>query len=205
MSTLAFVSLDRLDHPLLEDWKHLYHDAFPASERMTWGFFERVIPAEDRGHFIWAATLENKFVALASYGFDETESGKTMFLWYLATVPALRNQGVGQQVMAQIKQEAKENGCSAVVLEVSIPEEATSEEDAKIDQRRIGFYQRQGAFLIGGIRYIQSVDQPNEKPIPMHLMLIPLQELDIKAVIHIIEAMGAKVIGEITLKGMENK
>jgi GNAT superfamily N-acetyltransferase len=203
MSELNFISIDHLDHPLLEEWKHVYYDAFPRSERMTWGFFEKVIPAEERNHYVWAATQDDKFVALFSYGFDETEqSGNILFLWYLATAPALRNQGIGHQVMTEIKRLAQEAGCSAVVFEVNIPSEASNAEDAEFDRRRIGFYQRQGAFLIEGIHYEQSVDQPDEKPIPMHLMLIPLCTLDSPAIEDIILSMEAEIVGDITLQGL---
>jgi hypothetical protein len=68
-----------------------------------------------------------------------------------------------------------------LVFEVEKPEDAHSEAEHLIRQRRIGFYQRNGAFLLNGISYLQSVGS-HVLPTPMHIM------------IHSREPMSAEVI-----------
>jgi ribosomal protein S18 acetylase RimI-like enzyme len=149
-------------------------------------------------------TADNEFAGLASYGIGETDVGEVLFLWYLATVPALRNHGIGQAVMTEIKRRATENGCVGIVIEVAIPEMAPNRDEARLDFRRIGFYKRQGAKLVREIYYQQgvTVDEGDEQPekLPMHLMIVPTKDLTLDEYRVIAEAMGAEVIGEFDLE-----
>jgi ribosomal protein S18 acetylase RimI-like enzyme len=205
VSNIGFVEIDRLDHPLIPAWKALYLDAFPPTERMGWkAHFEKCIPERPQTHFVLAVTADNEFAGLASYGIDETDVGEVLFLWYLATVPALRSRGIGQAVMTEIKRRAEESGCVGVVIEVAIPELAPDRDEARLDFRRIGFYKRQGAKLVREIYYQQgvTVDEGDEQPekLPMHLMIIPIKDLTLDEYRVIAEAMGAEVVGEFDLE-----
>jgi ribosomal protein S18 acetylase RimI-like enzyme len=208
MSEVCFREIHDLSDPLLPAWKALYEEAFPLSERMGWKVhFEKCIPATPPSHWVVAVTLEddeNHLVALASYGIDSTDAGDVLFLWYLATDANLRGQGIGQQVMTEIKRRAAENACIGVVLEVAIPELAPNKEEARLDFRRIGFYKRQGARLVREIYYQQgvTVDEEDEQPepLPMHLMIIPVCEMSLDEYRVIAEAMDAEVVGEFDLE-----
>jgi GNAT superfamily N-acetyltransferase len=90
---------------------------------------------------------------------------------YLATRSDLRGQGVGAVLYQQVVEElCLRRGSEILLFEVEKPEvmAAESPEAAQLAQRRIDWYQRQGARLLEGIRYVQSVAwQP---PVEMALM-----------------------------------
>ena len=65
----------------------------------------------------------------------------------------------------------------AVLIEVERPDLAHTEVERVLAERRIAFYRRQGARLLEGVHYVQSVGL-HQPPLSMHVMLHPLQSLD---------------------------
>ena len=63
-------------------------------------------------------------------------------------------------------------GANLLVFEVEIPSLAAekSPEEAEWALRRINWYERRGAVMVHGIRYLQDVDSTEELT-PMHLMV----------------------------------
>jgi hypothetical protein len=67
-------------------------------------------------------------------------------------------------------------GARSIIFEVEIPEQAQTEPERALAERRICFYQRQGAYLLEGISYFQVIG-PHQNPIPMHLMVHGVEPL----------------------------
>ena len=98
-------------------------------------------------------------------------------LWYLAVVPNMRSKGIGAICYNEVHDKSQQAGMRAMIFEVDIPELAGSEETAAPARRRIAFYRRQGAYLLGGIDYMQSIGS-HQTPIPMHIMVHPFDTID---------------------------
>jgi hypothetical protein len=70
-----------------------------------------------------------------------------------------------------------------LLFEVEIPEKAHVAEGSgeEFAARRINWYRRQGARVLGGVRYFQSVDRPLP-PVEMHIMAHPLEPMSAAAI-----------------------
>jgi len=116
-----------------------------------------------------AATDEaGEFVGLAQY--EVLVEARAACLWYLAVVSERRCQGLGAAIYQEVVRRLGSLDLQALLIEVELPDHAASPESVELAQRRIGFYRRQGAGLLGGIHYLQSVG-PHQPPVPMHLMV----------------------------------
>jgi GNAT superfamily N-acetyltransferase len=162
-------SIRAVSDPLLLPWLDLYETAFPFNERILVSNILRSLPPFSTHDSIWLLALldaEKTFAGLAMFQrFREQNLG---FLYYLAIQPERRSQGLGGafygQAAAELFQEV-----SLLVFEVEKPELAEDAEKRQLAQRRIRFYQRQGARLLRGVEYLQSVGS-HCLPTPMHLM-----------------------------------
>ncbi len=198
---IRFVELTSLQDDLLLPWLDLYETAFPAAERVLVSQHLRALKrssalAERPEHHLLAAVDGNEaFAGLARY--QTLPDLGTAYLWYLATAPQVRNQGVGTRFYQEIARRVGSQGLRAMVIEVEIPgqEGGTAKaaeaeraganatwiengqaEDA-LAERRIAFYRRQGARLLEGIHYLQTVG-PHQPPIPMHVMFHAFAAMD---------------------------
>lgn len=112
-----------------------------------------------------------KFIGLVNYDF--CSDFRAALLWYLAAIPEVRNQGIGSKCYQELVRRSKEWGARAIVFEVELPEHS---DDADLARRRIGFYKRQGARLLTGIHYLQTVG--SHQPLtPMNIMVHPLEPM----------------------------
>lgn len=130
----------------------LYMEAFPPEERrdeaglkqqLTWSACQ-----------VKAIEKEGQFAGLCIFWeFDDF-----LFVEHLATEPSLRGQGIGEGVMDLLRNQ----GAKPVLLEVEPPENETS-------RRRIGFYMRNGFFLLDKEYWQPSYDfiRPD---LPLNLM-----------------------------------
>lgn len=161
--------------PHLLPWLDLYETAFPPPERMLVSFILDVIGKRKRGEpadtQLWAV-LDPTDALVGTVMFSLHPQVEVAFLWYLAVDPQRRSQGLGARIYQKIIQQIQPAGLKALVFEVEIPEG----ENAQNAWRRIKFYRREGAQLLHGIRYIQQVGW-HQPPIPMHVMIHPLQPL----------------------------
>ena len=79
----------------------------------------------------------DKYIGFATYYFGFSSwSGKHLFLDDLYLQEAYRNQGIGQQIMARLKQKAEVEGCKSMRWLVS-----------KWNEAAIRFYQKLGASI----------------------------------------------------------
>jgi GNAT superfamily N-acetyltransferase len=174
----------------------IFQQSFPLSEQMpfSWwlGFLsERQHGAGARRHLVsWNEAGE---VAAFAY-YEEHEAAD--YLWYLATRPERRNSGVGARLLQELLRRTFERG-RALLFEVELPEMAAliSTEDEEWARRRIAWYRRHGARLLGGIEYLQDVGwQPSH---PMGLMLIANTELSPDDALGIAAALFGKDIRQV--------
>ncbi len=167
-----------IDDPLLPAWLTLYETAFPACERVLCASFLRLLQAKASGEreheHLLAALFERRFAALGNY---VTRPGaRGAYLVYLATVPELRGKGMGAEMYAEIvrRVRAQDPTSRGIVIEVESPDEPSTE-DPEMARRRIGFYKRQGARVLGGVEYWQGV--PGQRAIRMCVMVHPFVEM----------------------------
>jgi len=192
---LEFIELADLNDGLLLPWLDLYET---ASGHL------KVLKETARGgaedQFLLAAVAKNdELVGMASY--EVARDSGLACLWYLAVVPERRSQGTGSCLYREIVRRASECGCRLLLFEVEIPEEGHSEEMSELARRRIGFYQRLGAGVLDGVHYIQSVG-PHQPAIPMHIMLHPLESLELDEAFRIAKSLlgdAIRQIGPLTL------
>lgn len=174
-----------LDDDLLLPWLDLYETAFPPAERMLVSFCIRLLKERWPNHHLLAVQREDVFVGLAYY--MVIPEHKLAWLCMFAVTPEARNHGVGAAIYADIVRRLPA-GIIAVLIEVERPDLAQTEVERALAERRIAFYRRQGARLLEGVYYLQSVG-PHQAPLPMHVMLHPLQALDAETAYALVQAV----------------
>jgi GNAT superfamily N-acetyltransferase len=163
------IEIASLADPWLPDWLRLYETTFPAEERILAGELVRLLqdPASRQTHHL-LALVEAKpgLSGLALWQSRPDLSAAT--LWYLAVRPELRSGGLGstfyQSIAASVLAHHR-----LLIFEVEMPAEAPDEANRRLRERRINFYRRNGARLLTGIQYLQTVGA-HMPPAPMHLM-----------------------------------
>ncbi len=166
-----------LDDDLLLPWLDLYETAFPPAERMLVSFYVRLLKERWPNHHLLAIQRGGVFVGLAHYVLIPQH--KLAWLWMFAVTPEARNHGVGTAIYGEIVRRLPA-GTVAMLIEVERPDLASTEAERALAERRIAFYRRQGARLLEGVHYIQSVG-PHQPPLPMHVMIHPFEPLDAEA------------------------
>jgi GNAT superfamily N-acetyltransferase len=200
MTALSFHTIADLSDDLLCSWLNLYETAFPPEERILVSTFIRLLQTckrkEQRSVELLAAVDgERHLVGLAFYEFQLNVNWVT--LWYIAIDAAQRSQGYGSQVYQEIVRRSKGEDCDGILFEVEIPENAGSFETRLLAERRIQFYQRNGAKLLSGIHYLQSVGI-HQPLTPMHLMFHPLKNLDAQDAFQIAKDIFGDLLTKIT-------
>lgn len=173
MATLSYSHLTNLHHELLPAWLDLYETAFPPVERLLVSFFLKVLRAKEEGRATHTQLLAMQVdgSALAGMGvYALNPEERAAMLWYLAVNPELRSQGLGAQIYQEIFRQAQEQSCPRLIYEVEIPDHCETPAGRALAERRIAFYRRQGAQLLTGIHYLQSVGS-HQPETPMHLMV----------------------------------
>jgi ribosomal protein S18 acetylase RimI-like enzyme len=168
---LAVVEITRLDDELLLPWLDLYETAFPPDQKVLVSHFLRLLQeraaGRDNGQLMLAAQDANGFAGLAFY--QLLPEAALAHLWYLAIAAERRGHHLGAALYYEIVARVQRAGARALFLEVEDPAQATTAQQAALAVRRIGFYRRLGARLLGGVHYLQYVGA-HQPEIPMHLM-----------------------------------
>ena len=132
----------------------LYEAAFPVQERRDAREHQRVMENPD---YRPAVLLEKgQFLGIVFYW--ETEG--FIFLEHFATLPALRNQGIGARALAQLKAKGK-----PILLEIEPPED-------ELTNRRYGFYRRNG-FVMNPHRHIQPKYHRGDPDLELKILSYP--------------------------------
>jgi GNAT superfamily N-acetyltransferase len=152
------------DSQLFEQVKTIYLNSFPASERQELSVFtDRFLRAESI--FFIALTEENQVLAMCSL-FD-INTHDFVLLDYLAVAESFRDLGIGASLFQTIKNWAFDKS-KKIIIEVENPLFGENRLDKA---RRITFYEKQGAQLLTGIRYLLPPLDGNTTE-EMNLMLI---------------------------------
>jgi GNAT superfamily N-acetyltransferase len=214
--TLYLHEIESLFDDRLPGVLDIYQESFPPREQMRLSWWVQLLRQKtagqesDEGRHLVAIVRadDDQVVGMAyyeTYPLAEGGGGSAVgYLWYLATRSDLRGQRIGAGAYAAlIERILGQAGCRAVVFEVEIPEEAArfSEGEAEFARRRIAWYQRNGAKLLRGIRYVQDVGwQP---PVPMHLMIHSRDAIDAGAAFTLVQTVledAVEQVGPLSLE-----
>jgi GNAT superfamily N-acetyltransferase len=168
--TVSFWEVNRLDDDWLFPWLDLFETAMPAKEKILVSHFLRLLKDKQQSvsrleTMLAALAPQEHFVGLAHYQVSPAEG--PAWLWYLAVLPERRNQGWGQAIYQALLRRIER--IPALLFEVEIPDLQPQSDQRALAERRIAFYRRQGAQLLGGVHYRQVVGS-HQAPIPMHIM-----------------------------------
>jgi ribosomal protein S18 acetylase RimI-like enzyme len=200
----SVVEIRNLQDDLLLHWLDLYETTFPTHEKMLISTFlkllSRKVTGEADDEFMLAAVNQQReLTGIAQY---ELHPGlRLAFLGYLAVQPLTRGRGIGSHFYREILARIDSNLYRALIVEVEIPEDCTSEEKRQSARRRIEFYRRNGARLLGGIHYLQFVGS-HQPPTPMHVLVHPLQRLTPETAFELVKLVAKEALtqtGPLTL------
>ena len=176
----SFITINDPHDDLFLPWLDLFETAFPPNEKILVSAILNILrnksKGEAQGMKIVAILDENdKFISMAMYQLPPDKP--VGVLWYVAVLPDQRSKGWGSKIYNGILSQINPKIHKALVFEVEIPGGADLSPDA---ERRIRFYQKNGAKLLTGIHYLQSVGW-HQPPTPMHIMIHPMQPMDAEA------------------------
>lgn len=195
---ISLVEIHDLNDPLLLPWLDLYETAFPPGERILVSQVLNVLHLQARGgssgHLLAVVDPENTLVGII---FDEEPEGSEVaFLWYFAVRPQMRGHGLGAQIY-QCLLKRLDPRVRALIFDLEDPAEMDIPEAAALAERRIGFYRRQGARLLGGIEYMQYVG-PHQPPLPLLLMVHPTREISPREAFDLAQAkFGEEILKQV--------
>ncbi len=170
---LQYHEIVSLDDPYYDDWLDLYQSSFPLNEQMRVSDHNRILRLKMRGEaseekLMAVLDTQGKLIGMSRY--TNEPKCKVVVLWYLAIAPESRNQGVGVKFYTELLNRVRSEWPDAIalILEVQNPAITLDPNERAFARRRIEFYWRNGAHLLGGIYYVQSTGW--QEPLPMHLM-----------------------------------
>jgi GNAT superfamily N-acetyltransferase len=183
---ITLVEFHKLETDLIQQAISLYQEAFPIEERAPIDYFlsesSALSPDEQpknhQTHF-WVALQDQRVAGLSVYTYFN--SYRMGFLFYLATQPELRGRGLGAWLLTKTVELCQEDAALlgtlpalGLVFEVERPGLADNPEEQKIRQRRISFYQRNGAILMDEIDLVTPPISEGLPPVSYHVMFLPV-------------------------------
>src|SRR5512133_1403353 len=145
-STFSLIELQSRSDPLLLPWLDLYESALPPVARIPVSRFLGMLQAQEQGcggekHLLAALDGAGEFAGMAAL--YEPREWPLAHLWYFATQPQMRSQGLGSWIYDQLLQRQKP-GRRALIYDVEDPQQMSTPETRDLATRRIQFYQRKG-------------------------------------------------------------
>ena len=135
------------------------------------------LPLDHRTHF-WASVQEERVTGISIYSY--VKNARLGFLYYLATQPELRGKGLGGWLFKKTAELCQEDALSlggksalGLVWEVERPDHGKNYEEQTLRQRRIIFYQRNGAILLEDIDLVAPPLSEGLPPVSYYLMFLP--------------------------------
>jgi len=200
---LSFHQIESIQDEGYDDWLNLYQQSFPLNEQVLVSSLNKLLRAvEEESATTFLLVRDDSGAAVGMALYECSAKCGCAALWYLAVRSDIRSKGLGgiiyREIISRIRSASSE--ITALAYEVELPEEAEDDAVRALAIRRIEFNRRNGAKLVGGIHYVQSVGwQP---PIRMHLMIHPFEEIGPETALEKLRCeFGEDVrkIGEITL------
>jgi hypothetical protein len=194
--------------PRWPEWKAIYDVSFDVSERVSDAYLHKLLAEITGGTsgnscFTWmeADDFPGSVAAISLHTVHPAPD--VVCLWYLATRANLRSLGLGPAMYAELLRRCAMANARMMLFEVEIPEVAglRGEKDGEFARRRISWYRRQGAKLLGGVHYVQTVDT-GQPPTEMHLMahnLNPVSPPDVYRAAKEVYGGALKQTGNLTL------
>lgn len=99
------------------------------------------------------------------------------YLKFIAIRQDIRSKGYGSLLLQEVVDQVRQDGIRqtgwpyiGVVFEVERPEDAPDETQRELREKRIRFYEGNGARLLEGVDYIAPPVAFDQPPLPFHLM-----------------------------------
>ena len=201
---MQVAEINDLQDDLLLPWLDLYETAFPPNERVLVSFLLQVLKDKALGraqkYHLWAA-LEPHTTLVGMAMVELFPESQAALLWCLAVTPNERSRGWGGKLYQEILRQVNSTN-TAMLFEVELPEEAHSDQERQLAQRRIEFYRRQGARVLRGVHYRQYVGQ-HQPPLPMHVMVHPFQSMNPQAAFDLARAVFGDWITQVGTLALE--
>jgi len=133
--------LKKLDRKEMETiYRTQMQSDFPPAELKPWKRIEEML--EEGVYFAYGLYEEGEQTA---YAFFVEADKKQVLLDYYAVSGCVRGMGIGSRCMALFGEELQRQGCSVILIEVENPDCAKTEEERQKQERRIHFYEKNGA------------------------------------------------------------
>ena len=114
--------------------KYIVKD-FPIGERSSLNNFKKRIASKNEEVFIFLEEgIEKAYIIIANL------DNNFILVSFLAVFEQYRGEGIGTKLLEEIKEKFKEK--KGIILEVESPEDAISEKDRIIREKRIKFYEK---------------------------------------------------------------
>jgi GNAT superfamily N-acetyltransferase len=182
MTRLDIRELDRPESDLTRQALAIYEAAFPVEEREDIPDLAEAIRRQavapvsaDYVHHFWAAVQRDTVCGFARFTyFADT---RLAFMAYMAIRAEARGQGLGSQLFRRVVDQVTRDAIAmggppalGLCWEVERPRDAATSGERNLRERRIRFYLRLGAQLIGQVDFQAPPLRPGLPAIPYHLM-----------------------------------
>jgi GNAT superfamily N-acetyltransferase len=166
--------------PLGREALAIYEQAFPEAERdpveHIAASLKNADPNTEVSHF---RVLVDQDVVVGFTYFSSYKEYYLAYLKFIAVRAELRGKRYGPILLKDAIRQLRTDGRRAtgwpylgLVLEVERPETADNEQDRELRERRIRFYQRNGAVMIEHLDYVAPPVAPGQPSLPFHLMVL---------------------------------
>jgi len=145
--------------------------SFPPEEREPCQTLIKTI--QDGRSILYTASINN--LVLGFTKLTPLAKSDLYLMEYLAVDVKSRNQGICRKILQFIRKDLKKMKARGLILEVEQPNESNGEERG-IRQRRIQFYQRNGAQMVLDGNTYRMPNLAGEGSLPMHLMWLPIEK-----------------------------
>jgi GNAT superfamily N-acetyltransferase len=194
---LHFREIERIEDPALPDYLDLYETAFPPRERVPVSDILRLLLARQQGEpqaNLLVAALDAREELAGMAWLDVETKCAAGYLIYMAVVADRRGGGIGSRLFAELVRllRVADPQAQALLFEVEDPEHC-EEPERILAERRITFYRRLGARLLGGIHYLQTVPFYPEG-MSMRIAALPLGELTAERAFEIAQCLFGEAI-----------
>jgi GNAT superfamily N-acetyltransferase len=150
------------------EFGEIYEASFPADERDDTAVLVARILDGERDCYL--ATGDDQLLGFAVV--LPLEGYPVAFLEYLAVASAARNGGIGSHILKRMRRDLAATS-DGTLFEVDPPQDADDGGERDLRERRIAFYQRNGAALVAGGMNYRAPSPAGKGTLPYLLMWLP--------------------------------